>query len=213
VIEEGAIPEALAKILQNVLELLPGRVKPENLSSLAQAQRLFSALGSRINGPYYRKGSMERTQVYLIMSHDDNQAVLTLKNNKPHLQFIGVGRSAHVQKLNQKLKDATLAEGGTFVNNPFFSALGEQELTVHPIGGASMSSDGTAANGVTNHVGEVLTGDEDKVHSGLIVVDGSVIPTALGANPFATITALAERSVEQMAERFGIDIDYETQNR
>ena len=76
----------------------------------------------------------------------------------------------------------------------------------------NLSDDGTANGGVTSHLGEVLTGDQDRIHDGLIVVDGAVVPTALGVNPFATITALAERSVEGVAEKKGIKIDYETKN-
>lgn len=75
-----------------------------------------------------------------------------------------------------------------------------------------MSSDGTASNGVTNHFGEVLTGNGKDTHSGLIVTDAAVIPTALGVNPLATITALAERSVKCVATKIGVNIDYETQN-
>ena len=75
-----------------------------------------------------------------------------------------------------------------------------------------MSNDGSMDNGVTNHLGEVLKGDNGEVWDGLVVTDGSIIPTALGANPFATITALAERAVEQVAEKKGIFIDYETKN-
>ena len=40
----------------------------------------------------------------------------------------------------------------------------------------------------------------------------SVVPTALGVNPFATITALAEHSIENVAIKQGIKIDYETKN-
>jgi choline dehydrogenase-like flavoprotein len=139
-----------------------------------------------------------------------NQAILTLKNDKPSLKFLGVGRSEHVKQLNNLLAQATTAVGGTFVGSPFY-AMGEQEITVHPIGGACMSNDGTGRSGVTNHFGEVFTGRNHKTHPGLVVTDGAVIPTALGANPFATITALAERSVEHVANNFGITID-ESQN-
>ena len=57
-----------------------------------------------------------------------------------------------------------------------------------------------------------MTGVGEEIHDGIICVDGSVIPSALGVNPFATITALAERSVEQVAVKQGIKIDYETKN-
>lgn len=150
-------------------------------------------------GPYYKNGAVERTQVYLIMSHDSNQAVLSLENDKPKLEFMGVGRSEHVKELNKKLAQATKAVGGTLVQNPWFALLGEQEVTVHPIGGACMARDGTPSTGVVNHYGEVFkaeSSDSTETHRGLIIMDASVIPTALGANPFATITALAERSVE-----------------
>ena len=120
----------------------------------------------------------------------------------------------HVQYLNGILKTATEAVGGTFVQNPFYAALGQQEITVHPIGGACMSYDGTGANGVTNHFGEVFSGSGKDTHPGLIVTDGAVIPTALGVNPFATITALAERSVEHAAaaEYISQQIDLKTKN-
>jgi hypothetical protein len=61
-----------------------------------------------------------------------------------------------------------------------------------------MAVDGTA--GVTDHLGRVFTGSGTDVHEGLIVTDGAVIPTALGANPLATISALAERAVEHYCD-------------
>jgi hypothetical protein len=79
-------------------------------------------------------------------------------------------------------------------------------------GGACISNDGTGANGGTNHTGEVFQGDGTAVHEGLVVCDGALVPTALGVNPFATITALAERSVELAAKKRDIEIDFETKN-
>lgn len=57
-----------------------------------------------------------------------------------------------------------------------------------------------------------MTGNGRETHHGLVVTDAAVIPTALGVNPFATITALAERSVKLTAAKLGLEIDYETQN-
>ncbi|KAI1104865.1 FAD/NAD(P)-binding domain-containing protein [Jackrogersella minutella] len=207
VIEEGTMPGALAPFLQAILELLPGSIDPAGEGLIGRCQAKLARLGSAFFGPYFRKGAIEKTQVYLIMSHDSNQAYLTLKDDKPVLEFVGVGRSNHVKYLNGILEKATRAVGGTLVQNPWYALLGEQQVTVHPIGGACMARDGTGSTGVTNHRGEVFTGSDNKTHPGLIVTDAAVIPTALGANPFATITALAERSVDYYAKEQGLTID------
>ena len=67
-------------------------------------------------------------------------------------------------------------------------------ITVHPLGGCPMSDDPAAG----------VTDDRGRVHGyeGLYVLDGSIVPTALGVNPSKTIAALAERGVEHLlAER------------
>jgi cholesterol oxidase len=67
-------------------------------------------------------------------------------------------------------------------------------ITVHPLGGCPMSDD--PAGGVVDEWGRVHGYD------GLYVLDGSIVPTALGVNPSKTIAALAERGVEHLlAER------------
>jgi cholesterol oxidase len=63
-------------------------------------------------------------------------------------------------------------------------------ITVHPLGGAPMADD--PASGVVDDHGEVYGYD------GLYVLDGSIVPTALGVNPSKTIAALAERGVEHL---------------
>jgi hypothetical protein len=75
-----------------------------------------------------------------------------------------------------------------------------------------MSSDGTGKSGTTNHFGQVFRGNDDETYEGLVVTDGAIVPTALGVNPLATITALAERSVKHTADRMGVVIDYDTKN-
>jgi cholesterol oxidase len=63
-------------------------------------------------------------------------------------------------------------------------------ITVHPLGGCPMSDDPAAG----------VTDDSGRVHGfdGLYVLDGSIVPTALGVNPSKTIAALAERGVERL---------------
>jgi cholesterol oxidase len=66
-------------------------------------------------------------------------------------------------------------------------------ITVHPLGGCPMA-DG-AADGVVDDAGKVHG------YEGLYVLDGSIVPTALGVNPSKTIAALAERGVERLIAR------------
>ncbi|KIW32573.1 uncharacterized protein PV07_04103 [Cladophialophora immunda] len=212
VIEEGAITQALVPVLQAMLESLPGKIIPKPYSLKDQVMHFLARQQSRIY-PYAPMGSLEKTQTYLIMSHDSNQAVMKLgENDRPTLTFLGVGRSDHVQYLNGILAKATNAVGGTYVNSPFFAALGEQEITVHIMGGATMSNDGTGVNGAVDQFGQLLKGTGKDVHNGIVVMDAAILPTALGVNPFATITALAERSVEAAAKRENLTIDLVTQN-
>ena len=129
VLEEGAIPESLSSVLQAMLESLPNKIYPEKYGIHERIRHLTSRSKSRIFGPYVQGGSIERTQTYLIMSHDDNQAILTLKDGKPYLQFLGVGRTDHVTRLNKVLEDATNKIGGTFINSPFYAAFGQKEVS------------------------------------------------------------------------------------
>jgi choline dehydrogenase-like flavoprotein len=213
VIEEGAVPEALSHLLGTMFKVIPDKIHPTGLSPLDYLSKLASQIDTKILGPYSPDSSINRTMIYLVMSHDDNQATLTLEKDKPYLRFEGVARSQNVTYINNVLAKATNLIGGTFIQNPFFAKeFGQKEITVHPVGGANMSSDGTGSAGVTDHFGQVFKGLGSEVYDGLVVVDGAVVPAALGVNPFATITAFAERSVEGVAVAKGYTIDYEDKN-
>ena len=133
VIEEGAVPGGVASIFQSMLQSTPGKIDSQNFGLQERLRHLVSLSKSRLLGPYVQDGSVERTQIYLIMSHDDNQAILSLKDDKPHLQFLGVGRSDHVQHLNHVLAEATSKIGGTYINSPFYALLGQDEVCSCPL--------------------------------------------------------------------------------
>jgi cholesterol oxidase len=66
-------------------------------------------------------------------------------------------------------------------------------VTPHPLGGCGMGE--TLVDGVVDHTGKVFNYD------GLYVVDGSIVPEALGVNPSRTIGALAERAAALLCAR------------
>ena len=70
VIEEGAIPHALAPLFQAMLDLMPGKKEPQDETFAERTQAALARYGSRFLGPYFKRGAVEKTQVYLIMSHD-----------------------------------------------------------------------------------------------------------------------------------------------
>lgn len=97
-------------------------------------------------------------------------------------------------------------DGGFYLSNPFFrplpkafddvfegaSKLGGIHLCNHPLGGCPMGADATS--GVVNWMGNVFSSDTGTpFHAGLFVLDGSILPGALGINPFMTISAIAHR--------------------
>ncbi len=93
--------------------------------------------------------------------------------------------------LERTAKEIAEASGAT----PFYALEGgplSKFTTVHPLGGCPMADDPAA--GVVDDVGRVHG------YPGLRVLDGSIVPTALGVNPSKTIAALAERGVAQMVE-------------
>lgn len=63
-------------------------------------------------------------------------------------------------------------------------------VTPHPLGGCNMGV--TAANGVVDSFGRVFG------HANLFVMDGAMVPRAIGLNPSRTIAALAERNCEAL---------------
>jgi hypothetical protein len=113
VIQEGAVPAALVPSMQALMESMPGKIYPKQWGPLLWFRHFMSRQQSKLFGPYSRGGSVQRTQVYLIMGHDSNQATLTLnESGRPVMQFLGVRRSQHVAYLNDVLSKATNAVGG-----------------------------------------------------------------------------------------------------
>ncbi|MBB3178362.1 GMC oxidoreductase [Variovorax sp. Sphag1AA] len=76
-------------------------------------------------------------------------------------------------------------------------------LTVHPLGGCPMGDH--AAMGVVDEFGRVFDGDSKRVHGGLVVLDGAIVPTSLGINPSLTIAMLARRAMRHLRRAWQFD--------
>jgi cholesterol oxidase len=118
----------------------------------------------------------------------------SLLTGKPCLNLAwDIGKSRQVMDtivaMHVKLATAT---GGQPLVPPTWT-LTHSLITPHPLGGCGMGS--TAINGVVNHGGEVFN------YKNLFVIDGAIVPEALGVNPSRTIGALAERAAAMICSQ------------
>ena len=213
VAEEGSVPGALGVFMPGAFAAAADVAgTPEPVATAERIQEKERELLTDFEGPYH--GAVNRTQTYLVMTHDNGSGRMTLDaQGSLALNWPGVGDQPIFQKVNDRLKQATDALGGTFVHNPLWSKLLKRNLTtVHPLGGCVMGD--SAEGGVVNHKGQVFSGAAGTgVYDGLYVADGSVIPTPLGVNPLLTISAVAERSMALLAKDRGWQIDYSLPSR
>jgi cholesterol oxidase len=92
---------------------------------------------------------------------------------------------ALIDRIVDMHKRLSAATGGTALVPPTWSVF-KYLITPHPLGGCGMGTG--RENGVVDHRGAVFG------YPGLYVIDGAIVPEALGVNPSRTIAALAERA-------------------
>jgi cholesterol oxidase len=131
---------------------------------------------------------------------------MRLEDDRIAIAWTNGPRQRVFQRIEDALKRATEATGGSYMRNPASERIfGGNLMTVHPLGGCSMGAD--AGSGVVNHKGQVFDAgdgaDAAAVHEGLYVCDGAVMPCPLGVHPLLTITALAERAMILLARDRG----------
>lgn len=212
VIEEGSIPSVLAPTLPAsfiAAAAAVGRDTDAGVRDFVDERRREAA--ALLRGA--NAGSTNNTQTFLVMAHDDAGGRLHLERDRVRISWPGVGEQPVFREVNQRLEQATAAIGGTWLKNPLWTERVRHSLvTVHPLGGCCMGE--SAETGVVDHRGQVFSGQSgDAVHEGLYVSDGSILPRAVGVNPFLTISALAERSCAIMAEERGWEIRYGLERR
>lgn len=151
-----------------------------------------------------RKSSSIGALMQRLLSHDLSQysAVLLCMGLDKGNGVMRLNRSGYLtidwpQESNRSLYDAilklgkrftTFIEGKHFLPMPTWLWPIKNNVTVHPLGGCALAD--SPVDGVVS----AADGSRGQVfgYQRLYVADGSLMPTALGANPVATITALSE---------------------
>lgn len=147
---------------------------------------------------------LDQTLVLLGMGHDGAAGRMSLdENGYARVSWPGLLESDYRRLIRGEFKRVAEGLGGQY---EYLKIFGDRMITVHPLGGCGMSDD--PACGVVNHKGQVFDaqfgGDVDlrthqpRVHAGLYVVDGAMLPTSIACNPLLTISALAERCADHL---------------
>jgi len=202
---ECALPSAFASVLPAMLA--PGAAvfgEHERRSLADELEAMERATDSLIKGAY--QGAVHNTQTFLAVGHDAGNGMMRLENDRIAIEWRNGPQQRVFQRIEEALKTASEATGGTYLRNPANErVLGGNLMTVHPLGGCTMGAD--AGSGVVNHKGQVFDASPGArpaaVHAGLYVCDGAVIPCPLGIHPLLTITALAERAMILLARDHG----------
>jgi cholesterol oxidase len=139
------------------------------------------------------------------LARDDTAVMLVMGRDRAdgRIELVGDGHRLHVRwdtPANLPLYAAEAAAcgevaaelGGRLTLPAPWRYLG-QPISVHNLGGCRMADD--PARGVVDADGRVFG------YPGLYVLDGAILPTATGANPSATIAAVAERCIERAIRR------------
>jgi len=163
--------------------------------------------------------AMQRTLLVGVIGHDEAAGAIVVPEDCDVEGIAGVlwpkaGDSPMVndgyQKACAALQRATPPEAD-ILPNPLWQPVSQEMaslvkergplLTVHPLGGCPMAA--SAEEGVVDEYGQVFRGSAGTaVHDGLVVLDGSILPGSVGANPALTIAGVAFRAARALARQW-----------
>jgi len=192
VIEDLSFPRAYRDAAAAAFRLLPGVQAGTQDPDQAQQRLDNDLLGAD------PQGALNSTMLYLCVAQDNSGGTMSLDDfGELQIKWPGAGAEAIFNEINQECLAHASALGSTFIENPIWKVSPWKTLiTAHPLGGCPMGEDGS--DGAVDHLGRVFEGAGAEVYSGLYVADGSIVRTALGVNPFLTISALSERIADHI---------------
>jgi cholesterol oxidase len=181
-IEDGGFPNLLRDMLNEEVSAHPA----------------LSAVLDTIREATRNLGPLQRVMPWFAQGVDAGNGTLRLRHEwwlfgEQILELDwDIGRSeALIEAIVAMHRRLTAATGGTAIVPPNWSAF-KYLITPHPLGGCGMGA--TREDGVVDHRGAVFG------YPGLYVIDGAIVPEALGVNPSRTIAALAERAAGLILE-------------
>lgn len=197
-VEDFSFPSAYVQAAKAVFAALRGDdMKIGNEAQ--QAERVRVDFGP--SSDYTPHGALNHTMLYLVMGQDNARGTMKFdapwfeRDGRMTIEWDRVGQQVVFTRMNEELRRHARALGASFIQNPTWSVFRARHLiTAHPLGGCPMGED--YLHGAVDQFGRVFSSD-GSVQEGLFVADGSVIPSALGVNPFMTISALSERIADR----------------
>jgi cholesterol oxidase len=201
-IQDLSIPKAYAEAARVAFTLLRGSDTDLGDEEEERERVLRDAVAGK---PRHPDGALNHTMLYLCMGFDDAHGAMIFdapwyeRDGRMRIEWDDAGRQMLFTRINQELQRHARSQGATFIENPLWAVFNLRRLiTAHPLGGCPIGED--YLHGAVDEYGRVFSGD-GSVHDGLFVSDGSLLPSALGVNPFLTISALSERIVERKIEQ------------
>jgi choline dehydrogenase-like flavoprotein/pimeloyl-ACP methyl ester carboxylesterase len=221
-VQEFGVPAALERVFDEIVtttSLLHNLAEPDNSVHVGNADGTDPLA--------VQPQDMAQVLLLGLIGHDEGAGQLRLPLHSPleepraaegniRIEWPEARKSHHVEDAYQRTRALVRANlrGGKALPNPLWRMLPEELdfvfrsergplLTVHPLGGCPIGAD--RSTGAVDEFGRVfdggiVNGPGTAVHPGLLVLDGSILPSSLGANPSLTIAAVAQRAARRLAQ-------------
>jgi cholesterol oxidase len=210
-IEDCAVPSMFAEFVAKGLEVLDNLGGSGSFFNFIQSlwtsnltQFLFETPDTKDPSKFATEAQlMQNIFFFNVMSQDDATGKLELGGIDGDQIDLGwkqpIAQQPLWQAIETLLREFCTSMGGKYLALPTWQGLlGDKKLVItHPLGGCPIGTNNQ--DGVVDAFGRVFDNSKPKGSTDLLdrlfVVDGSVIPGALAANPSYTITAQALKSV------------------
>jgi cholesterol oxidase len=195
IFQEGGYPKEIGGLLQ-LLNPKRGLVRETAILTREALKEVFYSASTGKSG--FPDPHSDNTAIFLAMGRDLANGVIELHSLTRELKITWDTPSNLPLYSAESRFSSDIAEamGGNVAMNPLWR-LFHVPVSVHNLGGCLMADSRDA--GVTDPNGEVFG------YPNLFILDGSILPRAIGANPSHTIAAVAERNIETAIRRFKAD--------